>query len=142
MRSVAFALAIAFAAVCACGSNPRNMLVVPYDAGTDAAGDAGADAPGDAPPDADPYLGGPCVDDAQCDDGIACTYDSCDEALGRCRNVPDDTQCQDGLYCDGHEKCVLRHGCEPGPVTVTPPEVSSTLPHARESGSPLRSRGP
>jgi hypothetical protein len=99
MRSVAFALAIAFAAVCACGSNPRNMLVVPYDAGTDAAGDAGADAPGDAPPDADPYLGGPCVDDAQCDDGIACTYDSCDEALGRCRNVPDDTQCQDGLYC-------------------------------------------
>jgi len=118
MRWVAFALAVAFAALVACGSNPRNLLVVPYDAGSDAAGDAAADAPFDAPADADPYLGGPCVDDAQCDDMIACTYDSCDQALGRCLNVPDDTQCQDGIYCDGREKCVPRHGCEPGPVVT------------------------
>ena len=63
-----------------------------------------------------PYLGGPCVDDAQCNDGIACTYDSCDKAVGRCLNVPDNTQCQDGVYCDGQEICDPSLGCEPGTV--------------------------
>jgi hypothetical protein len=100
----------------ACNSSPRNLLVRPFDAGGDAP-EGGDDAPPpDAAPDADPTLGGPCTDDAQCNDNIACTYDSCDATLHRCRNVPDDTQCDDGIYCDGKEKCVLHHGCEPGPV--------------------------
>jgi hypothetical protein len=106
------------AIVVACGTNPRAELVVQFDAGSDAAGDVaieGADG-SSIPEDAGPYLGGPCVDDAQCNDSIACTYDSCDESLGRCLNVPDDTQCQDGVYCDGMELCVAGHGCEPGAV--------------------------
>ncbi len=104
-------------AVVACSSSsPRALLVVPRDAGADSSVGAGRDASSDAAPDADPTLGGPCLDDGQCDDMIACTYDSCDRTLGRCRNVPDSSQCQDGSYCDGQEVCVPAHGCEPGPA--------------------------
>ena len=115
---LALLLAIGLLVVAACGN--RNVGIdrsVPFDAG---AGEAGPDASGtqDAAGDASPYLGGPCVDDAQCDDGIACTYDSCDQAVGRCLNVPDDSQCQDGVYCDGQEVCVPGHGCEAGPVVA------------------------
>jgi Putative metal-binding motif len=113
------ALTLVFAtSVVACGSShPRNLLITYYDAGSDAAampdgGPSGDDAAGD---DASPYLGGPCVDNGQCNDNIPCTYDSCDTSAGRCLNVPDDSQCQDGLYCDGMEQCVPGHGCEPGP---------------------------
>jgi hypothetical protein len=116
LGAVRFAVAIAFAVaviVVACGNNPRNLLTMHYDGGADGDVEGG---PFDAAGDADPYLGGPCVDDAQCDDGIKCTFDSCDKALMRCRNVPDDTQCDDGIYCDGKELCVPHHGCEAGPV--------------------------
>ena len=119
MRRLAPALLLAFVAVVlACGNNPRARLVVQFDGGADGASDAApdADAGSSLPPDAGPYLGGPCVDDAQCNDSIPCTYDSCDKTLDRCRNVPDDTQCQDNLYCDGKEVCVPGHGCEPGAV--------------------------
>jgi Putative metal-binding motif len=68
----------------------------------------------DAGQDADPELGGPCLDDGQCDDMIACTFDSCDTSVGRCRFVPDDSLCQDGLYCDGVERCDLKLGCVAG----------------------------
>jgi hypothetical protein len=109
-------------AVAACGSRdvPNRLVLAPVgDGGADAEPDAEADAP--APIDAQPdvpasNLGAPCIDDGQCDDMIACTYDSCDQTLGRCLHVPDDTQCDDGVYCDGEEQCVVGHGCEPGPV--------------------------
>jgi hypothetical protein len=117
---VRFALlfAVVVVAVGACGN--RNVGIdrsVPFDAGS---GEGGLDAavPDAGGGDASPYLGGPCVDDAQCDDNIACTYDSCDQSVGRCLNVPDDSQCQDGIYCDGQEQCVPGHGCEPGPVVA------------------------
>jgi hypothetical protein len=101
----------------ACGShNPPNLLIVRYDAGSDANDDVAVPIDADAETDADPSLGGPCVDDSQCDDMIACTYDSCDHGAGRCRNVPDDSQCDDGVYCNGKEVCLLRRGCQPGPV--------------------------
>ena len=92
-----------------------------FDAGSDAPTDVGVSVDGDTgstlSPEASPYLGGPCVDDAQCNDSLACTYDSCDQTLGRCLNVPDRfTLCQDGMYCDGMELCVPGHGCEPGAV--------------------------
>src|SRR5262249_35105135 len=65
----------------------------------------------DAGPDADPTLGGPCLDNGQCDDGIACTYDICDLDLKRCRFTPDDAQCQNAVYCDGVERCDNKLGC-------------------------------
>ncbi len=114
MRLFAPAFTVAFLAV-ACGTNPRNVLVIHFDGGSDASSPdarAPADASGD---EASPYLGGPCIDDAQCNDNLACTYDSCDKAAGRCLNVPDDTQCDDHVYCDGHEQCAPRLGCQPGP---------------------------
>jgi hypothetical protein len=107
-------LVVAVVAVVACGTNPPAQLLVRFDAGSDAASDAPAASDGASLDGA--YLGGPCIDDGQCDDDIPCTYDSCDKAVGRCSNVPDDTQCQDGVYCDGRELCVPGHGCEAGAV--------------------------
>jgi hypothetical protein len=74
----------------ACGAPTRDVLVR-TDAGPEA-GDAADSAapPVDAGPDADPTLGGPCVDDKQCDDQLPCTFDACDPNLKRCRNLPDD----------------------------------------------------
>jgi hypothetical protein len=128
---------VGFGVVAACGSNPPARLVTHFDAGADdgGAGDAPTDGgSGDAlPVDAGPYLGGPCVDDGQCDDSIACTYDSCDKSLGRCRNVPDSTQCQDGVYCDGAEQCVPGHGCEPGPVVSCDDGIACHIARCDES---------
>lgn len=124
MRWIALALLASVALVlgsAACNSSGvPAQLVIHYDAGGDATGDGGLSEgganDGAFDEDANPYLGGPCIDDAQCNDGIACTYDSCDKQVGRCLNVPDNSLCQDGVYCDGMELCVPMHGCEPGPV--------------------------
>lgn len=63
---------------------------------------------------ADPAIGGPCVDDGQCNDNIDCTLDACDKDLDRCRFTPDDSTCQNTLYCDGIERCSTKIGCVPG----------------------------
>ncbi len=115
-RGLVFAFVVAMVAVAACSSpSPPALLVLHFDAGSDARADAALDAGApDEGGDAAPYLGGPCIDDGQCNDMIACTYDSCDKAAGRCQNIPDSSQCQDGMYCDGQEQCVPGVGCEPG----------------------------
>src|SRR5277367_3041499 len=85
-----------------------------------AEGGTGGSEPGDAGADVDPTLGGPCLDDGQCNDGIDCTFDTCDQSLGLCRNIPDDSKCQDGVYCNGFETCQPKHGCVPGsPITCS-----------------------
>ncbi len=56
-----------------------------------------------------------------CDDGIDCTIDSCNEQEDRCDNTPDDSLCNDGLFCNGVETCDILTGCEPG----TPIDCSS-----------------
>ncbi len=43
-----------------------------------------------------------------CDDGIACTHDSCDEAMMSCAHVPDDSLCPVGFACDAMLGCVAR----------------------------------
>ena len=61
-----------------------------------------------------------CVEDGQCDDGVACTINTCDLA-GRCAFVPDDSSCtEDGVFCNGDEKCDPTIGCvSPGnPCTL------------------------
>lgn len=57
----------------------------------------------DAPP--------PCRVDSDCDDGIACTPDTC----GRegCEHITNDALCNDGLFCNGVETCSLS-GCAAG----------------------------
>ena len=104
-----------------CGNGSATNPFV--DAGADAreggggqggSGGSGGQSPGDAGADADPDLGGPCLDDGQCDDGVPCTFDKCDLDLGRCRFTPDDSQCQNGVYCDGVEVCDHKLGCQAG----------------------------
>jgi hypothetical protein len=48
-----------------------------------------------------------------CNDGVPCTLDSCDESADRCDNTPNDAICDDGLYCNGAESCGSG-GCDPG----------------------------
>jgi hypothetical protein len=60
-------------------------------------------------------LGGVCARGREaCDDGVACTLDSCDEASAECTNVADDGLCDDGNGCTGVEVCDGDVGCLPG----------------------------
>lgn len=49
-----------------------------------------------------------------CNDGIACTSDSCDEATHACGHTPADNLCDDGVFCNGAETCDAAGGCQPG----------------------------
>jgi len=49
-----------------------------------------------------------------CNDGIPCTSDSCDEAAGQCAHGPDHVACADGMFCNGAEQCDLTLGCVSG----------------------------
>lgn len=110
-----------------CGESERELFVRPFDAGAE------ADVTDERDPTLDPTLGGPCSEDAQCNDGIACTFDRCDMTLSRCRNTPDDTLCADGVYCNGSEKCVLRLGCQPGPVVTCQDDNPCTIDRCVEA---------
>ncbi|HOD06740.1 MAG TPA: hypothetical protein PLY68_04170 [Myxococcota bacterium] len=59
----------------------------------------------------DKCASGECVGAArQCDDGIDCTTDSCDETSGGCRFVENDSACDDGNPCT-IERCDDTSGC-------------------------------
>lgn len=66
------------------------------------------------PADGDPVTG--CRPGAApaCDDGAACTVDSCDELLGSCVHSPLHAMCDDAVYCNGTERCEPTSG---DPVT-------------------------
>jgi cysteine-rich repeat protein len=49
-----------------------------------------------------------------CNDGILCTVDSCNEGTDACDNTPDDALCDDGLFCNGAETCDAANDCQPG----------------------------
>ena len=46
-------------------------------------------------------VGGP----ASCDDGVACTDDTCDATQGRCGHAPNDSRCGHGQYCSSTTSC-------------------------------------
>jgi hypothetical protein len=63
-----------------------------------------------------------CVDDycqagtpVDCDDGVGCTDDSCNEILDECDSVPNDAYCIDTLFCNGVEYCDAVSDCQLGP---------------------------
>jgi hypothetical protein len=58
-----------------------------------------------------------------CDDGIACTVDSCNETTDQCDNVPNDALCDNGLFCDGAEWCDPAVGCQDGTDPCGPDET-------------------
>ena len=47
-----------------------------------------------------------------CNDGISCTADSCNESTDSCDNVPNDGLCDNGQFCDGVETCNPASGCQ------------------------------
>ena len=49
-----------------------------------------------------------------CDDGVDCTVDRCDEPSDTCVNEPDDSFCDDGLFCNGSEICDRTADCLTG----------------------------
>ncbi len=55
-----------------------------------------------------------CRYDEDCNDGLACTVDSCRNETGSCIHQPDDALCDNGLYCDGSETCDAHEGCRDG----------------------------
>jgi hypothetical protein len=117
LASFCFAAA-AFGLGAGCGNDEAPS---PFGTGGGGAGHGhGGAGGGDAAPDADPTIGGPCVENEQCNDHIDCTFDRCDKTIGRCRFLPDDSQCQDKVYCNGVERCDSLKGCVPGvPVTCS-----------------------
>jgi hypothetical protein len=61
--------------------------------------------------DAGTCIPGTTVD---CNDGVDCTIDSCNEAADNCDHIPDNAVCEDGQFCDGHAVCDPVNGCRPG----------------------------
>ena len=55
-----------------------------------------------------------CTANSQCDDGVACTVDSCD--AGTCVNTPEDAFCGDGILCTD-DICDQALGCTNPPVS-------------------------
>ena len=60
-----------------------------------------------------------CQSAADCDDGLACTVDTCNSVqspggmvLNICRNTPDDAVCDTGLFC-AQQRCDEQLGCVP-----------------------------
>lgn len=60
-----------------------------------------------------------------CDDGDACTVDSCDPAQG-CQHAPG-LDCNDGNPCNGVEFCDLVDGCKPGAAVTCDDGSSCTI---------------
>jgi hypothetical protein len=58
-----------------------------------------------------------------CDDGVSCTIDSCNEGTDSCDNVPDDALCDNGLFCDGAEWCDPVASCQDGVDPCDPGEI-------------------
>lgn len=60
------------------------------------------------------------------DDGIACTTDSCDEALNVCVHLPNNGLCDNFVFCDGQEVCHPTNGCQDAPDVICDDGVACT----------------
>ncbi|MCH8147333.1 MAG: hypothetical protein IH987_04965 [Planctomycetes bacterium] len=49
-----------------------------------------------------------------CDDGVGCTDDSCNEGTDSCDNIANNANCEYGLFCDGAETCDPVLDCQSG----------------------------
>lgn len=65
---------------------------------------------------AETCVGGTCQSGTapNCNDGVACTTDSCNESTDSCNHVPSNAACDDGLFCNGAETCNVTLGCQAG----------------------------
>lgn len=78
-------------------------------------------------------VGGTCLAGTapSCDDGIACTADSCNETTKSCEHVASNSACDDGSWCNGAETCNATVGCQAGtpPLTCTSPATCDEATH-------------
>ena len=79
--------------------------------------------------------GGTCVSGTapNCNDGIACTNDSCNESTDSCNNTPVNGNCDDGLYCNGSETCSATFGCQSGSAPNCNDGIACTNDSCNES---------
>ncbi|MCC6620803.1 MAG: hypothetical protein IT385_06090 [Deltaproteobacteria bacterium] len=92
----------------------------PCQGGSDFDGDGCRDVAEDDDDDADGVPDPPswcCGADVDCDDGVACTVDTCAVSTGDCANAPDDGACA-GLDTDCAEGVCTATGCDVVPVTL------------------------
>jgi endonuclease I len=69
----------------------------------------------------------------ECDDGVSCTIDSCNEATDLCDNVPNDSACDDAVFCNGAETCDPLLGCQPSTPVDCADGVSCTIDSCNEA---------
>ncbi len=68
-----------------------------------------------------------------CNDGVACTIDSCNEATDTCDHATMNSACDDGLFCNGAETCHATLGCQPGAPVSCDDGVSCTTDSCYEA---------
>src|SRR5690606_32317115 len=102
--------ATALAALSLLGLGCDGPLPTQRDAGVD----AGLDLDARVFPDGTVF----CETDADCDDGVSCTEDSC-LAAGICRNAMQPSACDDGVFCNARGIYDPQRGCLPAPVRET-----------------------
>jgi|GEM_PF-3186339 len=84
------------------------------------------------------FSGATCTADSQCDDGLACTVDTC--VNGQCAHdasacgCVSDLECDDGDFCNGLESCVS-NACVPGTSWGTACSQATQLTRYQNSGS-------
>jgi hypothetical protein len=101
MRRAVVTAAVISALAVACGA--RTQLLAPHDdesAFVDASVDDTDAAVDDAATD------GSCVRDTDCDDGVACTVDTCNAEGPGCKSTPDNSRCPVSQLCDPSLGCV------------------------------------
>lgn len=125
-RALVTLIALGFGSI-QCGSSVTESPFPQGSGGEGADGGAPSSSGGRGGGSNDPTLGTSCLDDGQCDDGIDCTADACDNALARCRHVANDDLCADDSFCNGIEVCDLSVGCRSGPPTACSDETTCTI---------------
>jgi predicted outer membrane repeat protein len=68
----------------------------------------------------------------RCDDGVACTVDSCDELARSCTHDADAAACRDDVFCNGEEMCDPVRGCQPGAPPSCDDGVACTFDRCEE----------
>ena len=123
------ACVLGIASLCGVAACGEGSVPSPFAQPDSGAADAGQDAepPADVESDADPTIGGPCLDDSQCNDAIECTTDACDPELARCRFTPVHELCADDIHCDGSEVCDPKLGCREGDPVACSDESTCTI---------------
>ncbi len=82
----------------------------------------------------DPTLGCQSGAAPDCNDGIACTADTCDEVVAGCAHTADDSACADDQFCNGAEVCSPIAGCQVGPARACDDGLNCTADSCDDAG--------